>query len=60
MQVEVDNLLKAGFIREVSYSNLLANVVLVQKNGVKWRVCIDYTNLNDVCLKDSFPLLCID
>ena len=26
------------------------------KNGGKWQVCVDYTNLNDVCPKDSFSL----
>ena len=29
---------------------------MVPKKGGKWRVCVDYTNLNDVCPKDSFPL----
>ncbi|KAL6347088.1 hypothetical protein AAG906_012339 [Vitis piasezkii] len=26
-----------------------------KKEG-KWRVCVDYTNLNNACPKDSFPL----
>nr|CAN82191.1 hypothetical protein VITISV_017991 [Vitis vinifera] len=30
-----------------------------QKEG-KWRVCVDYTNLNNACPKDSFPLSRID
>ena len=30
------------------------------KNGGKWRVCIDFTNLNEACPKDSFPLPHID
>ena len=33
---------------------------LSQKKGNKWRVCVDYTNLNDSCPKDSFPLPRID
>ena len=56
IQAEVDNLLKAGFIRDVKYSEWLANVGVVPKKGGKWRVCVDYTDLNDECLKDSFPL----
>ena len=60
IQAEVNNLLKAGFIREVKYSEWLANVVVVPKKGGKWRVCIDYTDLNDACPKDSFPLPWID
>ena len=60
IQAEVDNLLDAGFIREVKYPEWLANVVVVPKKGGKWRVCVDYTYHNDVCPKDSFPLPRID
>ncbi|RVW31030.1 Retrovirus-related Pol polyprotein from transposon 17.6 [Vitis vinifera] len=47
-------------IREVSYPDWLANVVVVPKKEGKWRVCVDYTNLNNACPKDSFPLPRID
>ena len=60
IQTEVDNLLQNGFIRAVKYSEWLANVVVVPKKGNKWRVCVDYTDLNDACPKDSFPLPHID
>ncbi|RVW74933.1 Transposon Ty3-I Gag-Pol polyprotein [Vitis vinifera] len=53
---EMEKLLKAGFIKEVEYPEWLANVVVVPKKGGKWRVCVGYTNLNDACPKDSFPL----
>jgi hypothetical protein len=32
----------------------------VKKSNDKWRMCIDITNLNKTCPKDSFPLLWID
>ncbi|KAJ9553525.1 hypothetical protein OSB04_017570 [Centaurea solstitialis] len=57
---EVDNLLKIGKIREVKYPEWLANVVVVQKKNGKWRVCIDFTDLNKACPKDPFPLPHID
>ena len=57
---EVTKLLTAGFIREVYYPEWLANVVLVKKANGKWRMCVDFTNLNKACPKDSFPLLRID
>ena len=60
IQAEVHNLLKAGFIREIKYLEWLANVVVVPKKGGKWRVCVDYTDLNDACPKDSFLLPHID
>ncbi|GAV70306.1 hypothetical protein CFOL_v3_13804 [Cephalotus follicularis] len=37
---EVSKLLQAGFIREVHYSDWLANTVLVKKANNKWRMCI--------------------
>ena len=56
IQTKSDNLLSAGFIREVKYPEWLATVVVVSKKGGKWRVCVDYTDLNEACPKDSFPL----
>jgi hypothetical protein len=53
---EVERLLKAGFIREVDYPQWLANVVLVKKSSGKWRMCVDFNDLNKACPKDSFPL----
>jgi len=57
---EVKKLLKAGFIREVDYPEWLVNVVLVRKTSRKWRMCVDFTDLNRACPKDSFPLPRID
>ena len=34
--------------------------MVVPKKGGKWRVCVNYTDLNDACPKDSFPLPHID
>ena len=53
---EVGKLLQAGAIREVEYPEWLANVVLVKKANGKWRLCIDFTDINKACPKDSFPL----
>ena len=33
---------------------------MVKKNNDKWRMCVDFTDLNKVCPKDSFPLPRID
>ena len=60
MEEEVDKLLEAGFIREVQYPKWLANVVMVPKANGKWRVCVNFTNLNKVCPKDSYLLPLID
>ena len=57
---EVGKLLQAGAIREVEYLEWLANVVLVKKANGKWRLCIDFTDINRACPKDNFPLPTID
>ena len=57
---EVNKLLVTKFIREVYHSEWLANVVMVKKANGKWRMCVDFTDLNKACPKDSFPLPRID
>ncbi|GKV29326.1 hypothetical protein SLEP1_g38263 [Rubroshorea leprosula] len=53
---EIQKLLQAGFIRRVEYSEWVSNPVLVKKPNGKWRMCIDFTNLNDACPKNPYPL----
>ena len=38
------------------YPEWLANVVLVKKANGKWKMCVNFTDLNQACPKDSFPL----
>ena len=57
---EVDKLLVVNFIREVYYLEWLANVVMVKKANGKWRMCVNFTDLNEACPKDNFPLPRID
>ena len=57
---EVGKLLQEKAIREVEYPEWLANVVLVKKENGKWRLCIDFTDINKAYPKDSFPLPRID
>ncbi|KAG7595380.1 Ribonuclease H-like superfamily [Arabidopsis thaliana x Arabidopsis arenosa] len=60
VNVEVQRLLDAGLMREVKYPDWLANHVVVKKKNGKWRVCVDFTDLNKACPKDIFPLPHID
>ena len=57
---EVQKLTTAQFIRKVYYLNWLANVVMVKKANGKWRMCVDFIDLNKTCSKDSYPLPRID
>jgi len=57
---ETQKLLSAGHIREIQYPEWLTNVVLVKKANGKRRMCVDFTDLNKACPKDSYPLPNID
>ena len=60
VRLEVQRLKEAGVIREIFFTEWLANNVIVKKKNGKWRVCVDFTDLNWVCPKDPFPMSKID
>jgi hypothetical protein len=61
IRAELARLVATGFIREVLHPEWLANPVLVlKKNKVDWRMCVDYIDLNKHCPKDPFGLPRID
>jgi hypothetical protein len=53
---EVKRLLSSSIIREVRYPEWMDNTIMVKKANGKWRMCIDFTDLNKACTKDEFPL----
>ena len=53
---EVEKLKEAGAIKEIFFPKWLANTVVVRKKNSKWRVCVDFTDLNWACPKDQFPM----
>ena len=57
---EMTKLKRACAIKEVFYPEWLANTVVVKKKSGKWRVCVDFTDLNKACPKDPFPMHRID
>ena len=57
---EVQKLTTAQFIWEVYYLDWLVNVVMVKKANGKWRIYVDFTDLNKACPNDSYHLPCID
>ena len=56
VKLEVKRLKEAAVIKEVFFPEWLANTMVVRKKNGKWRVCVDFTNLNRACPKDPFPI----
>ena len=52
---QVGEMLDSGVIRP-SKSPWASPIVLVKKKDGAWRFCVDFRKLNDVTVKDSFPL----
>jgi hypothetical protein len=53
---EVEKMLEAGFIRPCKYAEWISSVVPVQKKDSRWRVCVDFRDLNRATLKDEYPM----
>jgi hypothetical protein len=56
VEADVQRLQDAKVIREVKYPVWLANTVPVKKKNGKWRMCVDFTDLNRACNKRRFSL----
>ena len=57
---ELQKLLDVGFIYPISDSQWVSPLVIVPKNNGKWRICVDYRELNKATQKEHFPLPFID
>src|SRR6266540_26031 len=60
IQDELTKLTATNSIKEVYHLDWSANPVRVKKKNGKWRMCVDYTDLNKACPKDPFGLPRID
>ena len=57
---EVKKLKEAEAIKEIFFLGWLANTVVVKKKNDKYRVCVNFTDLNRACSKDPFLMPKID
>ncbi|KAL0434419.1 UNVERIFIED_CONTAM: hypothetical protein Slati_2776200 [Sesamum latifolium] len=57
---EVNKVLAAEYVREVPYTEWLANLVIIPTPRGKWRMCTDFTDFNKACPRDPYPLPHID
>lgn len=56
---EIDKMLEDQVI-EPSNSPWSSPIVMVKKPSGKYRVCVDFRAVNDVCVKDAYPMRQID
>ena len=59
LERHVAEMLQAGLIT-TSISPFAAPVLLVKKKDDTWHLCVDYRRLNDITIKNKFPLPIID
>jgi hypothetical protein len=60
IKLEVEKLLKDGFIYPMALTDWVSNLVLVNKKQGMIRVCVDYRDINKACPKDNFPTPFVD
>jgi hypothetical protein len=53
---EIEKMLEAGFIKPCRYATWISSIVPVQKKDGRWRVCVDFRNLNRATPKDEYPM----
>jgi hypothetical protein len=53
---EIEKMLEAGFIRLCRYAEWISSIVPVQKKDGRWRVCMDFRDLNRATPKDEYPM----
>jgi hypothetical protein len=53
---EIEKMLEAGFIRPCRYAEWISSIVLVQKKDGRWRVYVDFRDLNRATPKDEYPM----
>ncbi|CAA0834169.1 Unknown protein, partial [Striga hermonthica] len=60
LEEEVNKLIDNKFVKEAKYPTWISNPVLVKKATGLWCLCIDFSDLNQACPKDSYPISHID
>ncbi len=53
---EIEKMLEAGFIRPCRYAEWISSIVPVEKKDGRWRVCVDFRDLNRATPKDEYPM----
>jgi hypothetical protein len=53
---EIEKMLEVGFIRPCRYAEWISSIVPIQKKDGRWRVYVDFRDLNRATLKDEYSM----
>ncbi|GJR88126.1 reverse transcriptase domain-containing protein [Tanacetum coccineum] len=56
IRIQVEELVKNNILQEVKYQTWVSNPVIVKKANKRWKLCVDFTDINKACPKDYHPL----
>jgi hypothetical protein len=56
IQKELQKMVDVVIIAPTKYSSWISNLVVVRKKSDDIRLCVDFSNLNQLSLKDNYPL----
>ncbi|GJT87703.1 reverse transcriptase domain-containing protein [Tanacetum coccineum] len=56
IHIQVKELTHANILREVKYQTWVSNPVIVKKADRRWKLCVDFTDINKACPKEHHPL----
>jgi hypothetical protein len=60
IKLEVEQILKVGFLCLVALNDWVSNLVTVNKKQDMIHICVDYRDINKVCPKDNYPTPFVD
>jgi hypothetical protein len=60
INLEVEKLLKVGFVYPVALIDWMSNLFLVNKKQGVIHVCVDYRDINKACTEDNYPTPFVD
>ncbi|GKC32456.1 reverse transcriptase domain-containing protein [Tanacetum coccineum] len=52
----VEELTGAGILQEVKYQTWVSNLMVVKKDNEKWKLRVDFININKACIREPHPL----
>ncbi|GJT78208.1 reverse transcriptase domain-containing protein [Tanacetum coccineum] len=53
---QVEELTEAGILQEVKYQTWVSIPMVVKKDNRRWKLRVDFTNINKACIREPYPL----